>query len=371
MKNRIQIREVVSPGDLTAFLRFPWQIYRYDPNWVPPLMVAEKALFNPRKNPFWKAHEYALFMAYYEGIPRARIAVFLSRANDQEIGHFGFWEMSNDEQIALELWRAAENWFLAKGVRTVQGPYNPSLHHQSGVLLEGFERPPFLMMPYNPAYYPGIYEKAGLEKAMDFRAYSIVRARSILNTRLKPVTDYLLRKHRLTVRSADPKHRAAEFVILRDLYNASFHNHWGFSPLDQESFDHLANDLLQVADPDLILIAEKDTIPVGFVIGVPNFNEILIKIRNGRLLPLGLIRILLQRKKIRTVRVMTLGVLPDYRKYGVAPLLMRKITEKIIEKGYIGGEISWVAEDNFAMNKLADDIDGHPWKKTRIYQKNM
>lgn len=369
MKNTLHIQTVDTPEKLQTFIQLPWKVYQDQPNWVPPLLVAQKELFNFEKNPFWKNHEHALFLAYKQKEVKGRIAVFYPKpGTSRKSGHFGFLETVKEYEVFDCLFRHGLEWLRQRNIHEITGPFNPSLHHESGVLLEGFEEPPFLMMPYNSPYYPDFYQKAGLETAMDFYAYSIPQAEKILDTRLVRITDYLMQKHQLSIRPANKKQQAGEFEILRQLYNRSFEGHWGFEPLDKAAFDHLAADLMQIADPDLILIAEKEGLPVGFVLCAPNFNEVFKRIRNGRLWPLGLLKLLWYSRKIKTVRVMTIGVLPEFKHLGIGPVLMRKVTEKIIEKGYIGGEISWVAENNHLMNKAAESISGKRYKKTRIYQ---
>jgi GNAT superfamily N-acetyltransferase len=369
MENGIRIKEVNTPRALQAFIRFPWTIYENHPNWVPPLMVAQKNLFDFEKNPFWKAHEYALFMALEGGQVKARIAVFIPKTPEGNIiGRFGFLETINDYEVFNQLLRHSLNWFQHRGIQEVFGPFNPSLHHESGVLQDSFEERPFIMMPYNPPYYPEFYQRAGFEKAMDFCAYSIPKAENILDTRLLKVTDKLMLDLQLSIRSANKKLPTREFDILHRLYNRSFEDHWGFAPVSKEEFSHLANDLMQIADPDLLLIAEKDGVPVGFVLCVPNFNEVLQEIPNGKLWPFGIFKLLWYRRRIKTVRVMTTGVLPEFRDLGIGLVLMRKLTENVISKGYSGGELSWVAENNPVMNKAADSISVRPYKKIRIYR---
>ncbi|WP_020568322.1 GNAT family N-acetyltransferase [Neolewinella persica] len=369
MENEIRIKVVNTPKDLQAFIRLPWVIYKKHPNWVPPLMAAQKSLFDFERNPFWKTHEHALFMVMKRGQISARIAVFIPKVSeDSVIGHFGFLETINDQEVFNQLLSHSHKWFQQRGIKEVMGPFNPSIHHESGVLQDSFEERPFIMMPYNPPYYPEFYQRAGFEKAMDFCAYSIPRAEKILDARLIKVTDKLMLNLQLSIRSANKKRPVREFDILHRLYNRSFEDHWGFENLSKEAFNHLATDLMQIADPDLLLIAEKEGVPVGFVLCVPNFNEVLQEIPNGKLWPLGIFKLLWYRRKIKTVRVMTTGVLPEFRDLGIGLTLMRRLTEIIISKGYSGGEISWVAENNPVMNKAATSIGGRPYKKICIYQ---
>jgi len=369
MKNGIRIQAVNTPKDLKTFIRFPWIVYKNQPNWVPPLIVTQKELFHFEKNPFWKAHEYALFLAREGDQVKGRIAVFFPKpSSDKAVGHFGFLETINAYEVFTQLIDHALSWFRERGIHEVMGPFNPSLHHESGVLLDSYEERPFLMMPYNPPYYPEFYQQAGFEKAMDFCAYAIPNPEKVLDTRLEKVTDYLMQKHQLTIRPANKKESSREFEVLRHLYNRSFEGHWGFEPIDKEAFDHLGADLMQIADPDLILIAEKDGEAVGFVLCVPNFNEAFRKIRNGKLWPFGLLKLLWYSRKIKTARIMVIGALPELRHLGIGPVLMRKLTEQGIKKSYQGGEISWVAEENLMMNKMAESFHGKRHKNIRIYR---
>ncbi len=369
MKSTLKILEVITDKDLRAFIHFPWKVYKRFPAWVPPLLIAQRELFDFQNNPFWKTHEYALFAAFEGNEMKGRIAVFYRKTSTSPTtGHFGFLETYQNYDIFEQLLAHAIQWLSKRGLKKIMGPFNPSLHHESGVLLEGFDYPPFLMMPYQPPYYHQFFQKAGMKKAMDFYAYNIPQAQSILDARLVSITDYLTQKKQISIRSIKKRQKREELEVLRRLYNRSFEGHWGFEPLDREAFDHLAAELMQIADPDLLLLAEKEGRAVGFVLCVPNFNEVFRRIRHGRLWPFGILKILWYKRKIKTVRVMTIGVLPEFRHLGIGPVLMRKITEKIIEKGYIGGEISWVAENNDLMNKAAESISGRKYKRTRIYK---
>jgi GNAT superfamily N-acetyltransferase len=368
----ISILPVEHPRDLTTFIRLPWTIYQHYPHWVPPLLAAQEDLFDFQQNPFWFHREYSLVLAVRNHQAVGRIGVFVAKTGDgARQGTFGFLECIDEYDVFHALTEHAISWLRERQVMNITGPFNPSLHHESGVLLEGFDKTPYFMMPYTAPYYPALYERAGFSTAMNFRAYAIPVAQTILDERLVSATSYLMKKNGITVRSADKQRTGEELKTLHYLYNQSFSEHWGFEPVNQEEFLHLSEGLLQIADPELILMAEQAGKPIGFVLCVPDFNEVFRRIKDGKLWPTGLLKLLWYKRKIKNVRVMTIGVLPAYRKTGAGPILMRKITEKIIEKGYQGGEISWVAEDNLAMIQSAEKIGGILDKRTCLYTKKL
>jgi GNAT superfamily N-acetyltransferase len=331
--------------------------------------MAERKLLDRRRNSFWKDREAAFWLVYDGRQPVARLAVFgaLAGASRGDTAHFGFLETLPNFAALARLWAVALDWCRERGYTRLLGPFDPSLHHRSGVVIAGFDHRPYLMMPHQPAYYADFLARLGLHREMDFSAYHIPVAEDILHSRLGRVSEYLAGRHSIRVRPLQPHKRETELATLRRLYNAAFADHWGFHPIDEVGFRELVGDLVQLADPDLILIAEHAGKAIGFVLCVPNFNEAFAHLPQGKLLPFGWLKLWWYARRIRTVRVMTIGVLPAFRNLGTGPILMRRVTEAILAKGFRGGEISWVADNNTRMRQAALDMGGQPYRKIRIY----
>ncbi|MFY9820739.1 MAG: GNAT family N-acetyltransferase [Thermoanaerobaculia bacterium] len=377
MTINVDLRPVRTARELAQFIDIPWRIDRAlggDPCWVPPLRLGVKAALDPR-HPFWQRNERQLWIAFQEGAPVGRIAAILNREHQEHwrdaTGFWGFFETIDQPQVAGALLSAAEAWLLERGCDTAVGPVSPSPHYEMGILTSGFDAPPYLMLTHNPPYYPGLLAGAGYEKAVDLYAYLIPSDGVELAGKVERVGEVLERRWGVTVRTGEMRHFAREAAIIHRLYNASMLGQWGFTPIGESEFAAFAADLKRILDPDLVLFAERRGEPIGFLLALPNLNEIFLRIRDGRLLPFGLLKLLWLRRSVRSARVILIGMLPEWQRRGVGSLLYREIARRLVEKGYADAEMSWVLEDNVLMNRAARLLGGFVHKTYRVYRKGL
>ena len=369
----IEIRRVRTKRDLKDFIRFPWRVYRGDPNWVPPLILDMKDRLDRHKHPFFEHAEAEYLLALRGGAILGRIAAILDRnhneAHGEKVCFFGLYESFDDPEVARALVSAAEAWGAERGMNTLRGPVNLSMNDECAFLLEGFDAPPVVMMPYNPRYYLGLMEACGLAKAKDLYAFLKGRERS-----LSPKAEEFLAKLRAsgayTFRKVEKKRLQEDALDIARIYNAGWHRNWGFVPWTEAEMRHMAKTLAQFADLDLCLFAEHAGRTVGFAFALPDFNQVFIKM-NGRLLPFGLFKFLAGRKKITGVRALVFGVVPEVMHTGLAYLLYDEFERAIIAKGYRWCELSWQLEDNEAINRFAASIGAKLYRKYRIYEKRI
>lgn len=366
----LTIRPITSAADELRFIKAQWFPYEGNPYWVPPLIMDRKKLINRKKNPFYKHARMELFLAERDGKVVGRIGAIVNDNHNQEhnenIGFFGFFECVNEQAVADGLFDAAAAWLKTQGVTAMRGPANPSVNDEYGLLVDGFDRSPMVMMPYNPPYYADLIEKHGFQKAKDLYAYWL-DARTVFTDKLKRVARIVREREDLMIRTLDMKNFANEVKAIRELYSRGWARNWGEVPMTDEEFNYAAGDLKAVVDPDIVIIAEVKGKPVGFGMTLPDINQILIKNRKGRLIP-GVLRLLFQKKLMNQVRIVILGVLPEYLNSGIGGLLFYETGVRCVAKGYPIGEASWVLEDNMMMNRGAQLMNGVIDKRYRIYQ---
>jgi GNAT superfamily N-acetyltransferase len=369
----LQVESVQNRRALREFVLFPWRIYRADPNWVPPLFVEQQLLFNQAKHPFYEHGEVQPFLARRDGQVVGRIAAIVNRAHNEfhkdTIGFFGFFESVDDVQVARALFQAAGDFVKAHGLTLLRGPMNFSTNEECALLCEGFDRPPAVMMPYNPPYYMRLLEEIGFHKARDLLAY--IMTRPDLSERLHRMGPVLQKRARLSIRRLNMKDFWADVRRVREIYNKAWEKNWGFVPMTDAEFHKLAKDMKIIVDPDLVWIAESnDGRPVGFSLTLPNINQALGKI-NGRLLPFGIFKLFYHRKRVNGVRVLAMGVIPEYRRRGIDVVFYWRTYEEGIKKGYQWGEFSWILEDNEAVKEAISMIGARPYKTYRIYDRPL
>ena len=287
----------IKPIDITSkkqkkqFIMFEWEIYRGNSSWVPPLIIDRMAQFNLEKNPFFKHSEVQPFMAYKDNIPVGRIAAILNnnhnKAHKEKTGFFGFFECINDNEVANALLDKASKWVKEKGMDTLRGPANFSCNDTWGLLLDNFDMPPMILMSYNPPYYIDLLEQYGFKKEKYIYAYKM-SADSTIPERVQRVTDHVETRNEIVIRNINMKDFNKELKIVKEIYNGAWEKNWGFVPMTDDEFEHLAKDLKAVVEPKLTLIAEVNGEAAGFSLCLPNINEALIRI-NGRLFPFGLL----------------------------------------------------------------------------------
>ncbi len=366
------IRSISAARDLWRFIRLPYALYEGDPNFVAPLEIDQRKLLDPKRNPFFEHGEMQLFLAEdTAGRPVGRIAAILNRLHDEtwheKAGFFGFFESTQDAEVAGALVKAAADWCRERGAEFLRGPVNPSINDTCGTLVEGFDRPPVVMMPYNPPYHDVLLVGAGLSKVKDLLAWWVDQKTVNLEKLERGAAIVFKRNPGLVVRPMDFKKFDQEAAKIFEIYRSAWEQNWGAVPMTDHEATHLAKELKPIADPKLVQIAELNGEVVGVSVGVPDLNQALIKIK-GKLLPFGLPKLLWYSRKVNGIRVLIMGVKAEYRRHGIDAIFHLNNVKHGREKGYDWGELSWVLEDNVMMNRVAEMLHAVPYKRYRMYQ---
>ena len=355
------------------FIRAQWNFYRGNKAWVPPLLMERRAFLDPQNNPFFENAEAAYWLAEQGGEIVGRIAACEDRNYNKfqstKTCYFGFYESIDDQGVTHALVAQARTWARSKGLTDLLGPMNFSTNHDCGLLIDSFERPPYLLMTYNPPYYQKLLEAEGMTKAKDLLSWDIDPTKPPPEREVR-VVEKLRKKHGLVVRPINMKDLDGEIARLERVYNDAWEKNWGFVPMTDHEFQHMAKDLKQLAIPELCLIAEIDGEPVAFAMTLPDINRALAKI-DGKLfnfgLPIGAIRLLLAQRKIRACRLVTLGVRKGFRRRGIDAILYLDTQRNAQKIGYTEGEIGWTLEDNDLINRAIVAMGGTKGRTYRIY----
>ena len=367
----MEIIPVTSQRELKEFIDLPYQLYKDDDIWVPPLRSEQRSQFVPAKNPMLNHCEYTLFLARDNGKVAGRISAFLDHLAlehwQQPIGLFGSFECVNDPAVARGLLTAARDWLLARGMTVMRGPWSFA-SQEWGLVVEGFQPPPVILAPYNPPYYNDLLNDFGLLKAKDLIVYvADCRGDYVFPERILTLTDRIRQRYNVRVRHLNMKRLEEDVVTITRLANESISDNWGFYPVTDEEARTMARDLRQIVDPKAILIAEENNgRPIGFAMTLPDIN-IILKGLNGRLLPFGFLKMLFQLPRIRQYRMWALGVIPEYQGRAIDTLLYRATYEAIYSKEtYM--EINYVLEDNDRMNNALNKLGVKPLRRYRVYE---
>jgi hypothetical protein len=366
----VRIVRVDSQRERARFIDLPWRLYRGDPLWVPPLRRDVRLLFDAQRNPFFAHGAVQPFLAERGGRAVGRVAAIVNEAHNafhgDRIGFFGCFECEDDPEAARALLDAGAAWVAERGRVGLRGPVSFSTNDECGTLVDGFDTPPMVLMPHNPAHHARLLEGAGFAKAKDLIAY---RFRTTgLPERLVRAADALRARSRIAIRSLDLRRFDEEVARVREVYNDAWEKNWGFVPMTRAEMDHMAAQLRPVVDADLLLFAEDEGRPIAFALALPDLNQAL-RHANGRLFPFGALAIWWHARRIREVRVLTLGIRHGYRRFGVDSLLYIELFRAAAAKGYTGGECSWILEDNVAMRRPIERMGGVAYKTYRIYER--
>ncbi|HVH61775.1 MAG TPA: hypothetical protein VM709_15635 [Candidatus Sulfotelmatobacter sp.] len=356
---------------LKEFIEFPYSLYRGDPFWVPPLRIAVKELLNRAKHPFYANAEAEFFLARCDGHMVGRVAAILDRNHNrfhgENTGFFGFYESTNAPEVAAALLGAARKWVFGRGAVLLRGPVNPSTNYECGMLVDGFNSNPMVMMTYNPCYYPALMENVGLRKAKDLNAY-VHTAAAVELEKIGRVADRKLAKSGVTVRPINMKDFGGEVRRIWDVYNSAWKHNWGFVPMTREEFFLMGKEMKQILKPELVLVGEAGGKPIGFALALPDVNFALRR-AGGRLFPTGLLKILYYQRLIKSLRVLALGVVEEHRTSGVAASFYTTLVRNARKLGYSGDcEMSWILEDNLLMTRSLEVMGARHYKTYRIYE---
>lgn len=355
---------------LGRFLRVSDAIYRDDPLWVAPLRGELKRVLSD-ENPFFEHAEIQLFVSSRAGRDIGRIAAIVDHRHNELRGEraaaFGFFECDDAAAASGELFAAVARWAARRGLTLLRGPMNPSMHEECGLLVEGFDTAPLFMTTHNPRYYVRLFEAQGLRKVRDLWAYLLEPTPGHL-MRLTLLADRVSeRMPGLVVRPVRKRDFAAEVARLREIYNASWEDNWGFVPLTDAEFAFKAARLAPLIVEEVALVAERAGEPVALMLSLPDYNQAL-KPLNGRLGPLGWLRFRLGARAIRAARTVLLGVKKEYRARGIETVMLARSLRWALEHGYTRLEQSWVVEDNRAMRRYLEVLGATVYKRYRLYE---
>lgn len=372
--SRIIIKPVMSYGDMGKFIDVPWHVYADDPMWVPPLRL-ERRLHFSRFNPYFKHGEWQAWIAYRNDRPVGRISAQIDKLHQErygsDSGHFGLLECIDDSEVFSALILNAEAWLAAREIRRISGPFNLSINQECGILVEGFDTPPVIMMPHSARWYGRLLEEQEYHPAKDLLAYKVN-----IDFEIPPVMQMIMNRFapQIRLRTLQRDRFDEEIEILRSIFNDAWSENWGFIPFTQEEFAELGSIFRLLLPDDFIQIAEVDGKPAAFMVGIPNLNEVLSEL-NGRLLPFGWLKLInsIRNRKIQTGRVPLMGVRRQYHNtpigIALACLVIDAPRQAGIARGFKEVEMSWILEDNAAMRNILDKIGCEQYKRYRIYQK--
>lgn len=374
----VTVRRVASGRDRRRFIDFGYSHYDGDVHFVPPLRMDQAKVLNPRKNPFFEHGEVELFVAEDNGgkvvgrIAAIRNGMHLKKYDDN-VGFFGFFEAVDDTAVFAALMDCAAGWLRARGLTAMRGPTNPSLNDTSGLLVEGFDRDPSILMAYNKPYYEAYLLRYGFERAMTMFAYYVHKKYVDVEKLERGAAIVRRRNPNLKLRTMDMSRFMEEAMIAKDVYNEAWSENWGHVPMTDHEFEHLAKDLKQVIEPDLVYFLELDAEVVAFSVTIPNLNQALKHVRNGRLLPMGLPTLLARAKLggVYETRMPLMGVRKAYHGRGFDALMVLETIKRGMAKGYDSCEMSWVLESNKRLTNALDKMGAIVDKTYALFEKQL
>ena len=369
----IDVSEVTSRRERDAFIKFQWQIYTDDLAWVPPLIIERKAFLDRKRHPFYRHGDAAFFLARKNGQLAGRIMASddpnYNSLHETNLGCFGLFECIADHEVAAALFETAASWLRKKGRTEMMGPVDYSTNYVCGLLIDGFQFPPTILTAHNPPYYRELIERCGFTKAKDWYAWWFADP-SKAAMHLKRLATRLRTRWPVTFRPANLKNLRDESRRLRQIFNQAWQKNWGFVPFTEAEIEFMTEELKPLIVPEFAWIAEIGSDPVGFILGLPDINVVLRDL-NGRLtrfgLPIGLVRLLRYKNRVKKARLIALGVVEKYRRSGIAEMLVLRIIEEAMIKRGITGELSMTLEDNVMINRFLEAIGAERYKTYRIY----
>jgi hypothetical protein len=366
----IRIFPVRSEKERIQFIKLQWKFYENDPHWVPPLIMDRKKILDIKKNPFYQHAQIEMFLAEQNGELVGRIAAIKNDLHNEihqdKVGFFGFFECIKDQSVANALFDSAKRWLSDKGCDTMRGPANPSSNDEWGMLLEGFDDEPRLLMTYNPKYYLDLCENYGLHKIKDLLAWKLESDKVLSSDKLRRVQEIAKHRAGLKITQLDMKNFDKELEKVKYVYNKAWAPNWGFVAMTDAELEAMAKDLKPLVEPRIVLFGEIDNKLIGFALVMLDYNQIFKKM-NGHLFPFNFLKLYTEKRNITWARIITLGIIPEYQKRGLDSVFYWEIVNRCREIGIKLGEASWVLEDNEMMNRGAEVMQGEPYKKYRLY----
>lgn len=373
---KITLEPVSGSDQLRHFLAVPARIYADDPHWIAPLNFEQKQRFSP-KRPFFDHARWEAWVAWRGGEPVGRISAQIDELHLQRYqdatGYFGMIEAIDDADVFAALFKAAEDWLRERGIQRVRGPYNLSVNEEVGLLVDGFEYPPYIMMGHGRPYYADRVADQGYQSAQELLAYMIrpdFEAPGIMTRLAKRASD------KVTVRCLRRKHLAEEAEIMREIFNDAWQNNWGFVPFTTEEYADLVNTLTLLLPDEYVQIAEYEGVPAAFIVSLPNINEAARDL-NGKLLPFGWAKLLwrLKVKHPKSMRVPLMGVKQEFQHSRLGPtmafMVIDAMRQNAIARGVEAAEMGWILEDNAGMRNIIETIGGEAYKRYRLFEKTI
>ena len=373
----LEIRKVSGRKELNTFIRVPWKIYKDDPNWVPPLLAERRDALSP-KHPYFRHALWQAWVAYRNGEPVGRISAQIdhlhSKQHDTKTGFFGLIEAPDDDEVFSALFQAAEGWLRGQGIKELVGPFNLGINQDLGVLIEGFDSPPYIMTGHAPAYYGAAIERCGYQPAQDLLAYGLDGGTLAIPRVMRALIDRS--GDRIKVRGLGSRSKEDELNSMRYIFNDAWKNNWNFTPFTKEEFNLVGKEVLLAAPKNFIQIAEVDGEDAAFIVLLPNVNEAIADL-DGRLLPFGWAK-LFWRLKVefpKSARVALMGVRQKYQNTRYGPALAYMIIDAVMEAGKARGlervEMSWILEHNHGVRNIIESVGGQITKRYRMYEKEL
>lgn len=373
----IHIEKVAEKRDLKAFIAFPSSLYRNDPNWIDPLFI-EREEHLSKKNPSVEHIEWQAFLAKKEGKVVGRITAQIDSLHrelyGQDTGHFGMIDAIDDAEVFKALFAAAEAWLKSKGAAKITGPFSMNINQESGLLIEGFDTPPSALMTHGKPYYANYIEQQGYSQGIDLLAYWMKRTDLHFEPSLTKLMSQVRKK--VSIRRLNRKKFAEEMQVLREIFNSGWQNNWGFVPFTEHEFATMGDQLKYLVPDDMIYIAEVDSVPCAFIVGLPNINEAITGLE-GRLFPFGWAKLLWRLKVsgVRTARVPLMGVRHDFQFSRMGPimalLLIEALRDPFAKRNIDALEMSWILESNTGMRTILERIGAVPYKRYRLFEKTL
>lgn len=373
----VNIIPVENNSGVKKFINCQWNFYKDDKNWVPPMKSERKKVLDVKNNPFYQHSEIQLFLAESNSEIVGRIAAIMNynhnKTHNDKVGFFGFFESIDNQDVATALFDAAASWLRKKGMDAMRGPENPSMNDEIGLLIDGFDSPPVIMMTYNPKYHIDLIENYGFQKAKDLYAYQVVYG-EFQSEKLLRMQEFVRKRYDVTIREVNFKNKnqlKKDVDTFKDVYNAAWVPNWGFVKWTEAEMDFIAQDLKTVADPSLAIIAESKGEIAGFALALPDINQCLIHNKSGSMLG-AVWHLLTKKKNINNIRIIALGIIPKFQKSGIDSVLYYELGARGNKMGALTGEASWVLEDNEMMNRgLTTTMNGKVYKTYRLYEKKI
>jgi len=376
-KRELIVISVNTKKRLQEFIKLPWNIYDPTSLWIPPLVHVQKQLLNIDKNPFFEMAEMAMWIVKHGNNPVGRIAAIINKAHNEfhkeKTGFWGFFESIDNQEVANLLFKTASTWLQDRGMNYLKGPVNLSTLHETGLLIKGYDTSPAIDTLYNPPYYQRLILNSGfrLNKILlGFYLDQNVKKKPVIMPRLRKWSSIVQERSNVIIKPVSKRQFERNIDIACKLYNEIMMDNWGYYPVNEKMFRYVANNFKELIIPELTLIAEINSIPVGLSIAIPDVNPIIKKI-NGRLFPFGFLRLLMNYKRSRSLRVILMGVVKKHRFKGIETVFIQKTIDDGTGMGFEGADLSWLDSSNQNLINSFIKMKANPYKEFGIFELSL